>query len=90
MILEGTKGVPRIGGRKSQLLWWRVFLARSNPRVDRCLNPLPWDPLSRDPLSSPQSAWVAEDWDDAGWDDEDQDDSFQKKLQGELAAMDKK
>ena len=53
LALEGTQGVPRNGGREQQLalragllVFYSQLFACSNPHVDRCSNPLPWDPLS--------------------------------------------
>ena len=47
-VLEGTKGVPRNGGCEQQLVrsCLTLNLLRSDPHLDRCLNPLPWEPLS--------------------------------------------
>ena len=47
--LEGTEGVPRNGGslvKACLIAFYSQFFTCSNPHVDRCSNPLPWDPLS--------------------------------------------
>ena len=53
-IGENIKGVPRNGGPKATglIVFYSQFSTCSNPRVDRCSNPFPWDPHS-----SPSNEW---------------------------------
>ena len=48
IYLEGTKGVPRNGGRRRKLAWLRFALNSSYVRTScwPVFKPLPWDPLS--------------------------------------------